>query len=350
MNQIVKEDVSNIIRRCKFWDRFQNKTIFISGASGFLPAYIVETFMFLNQISPNQNTRIIGMVRDIGKARKRFLHLLHDKNLQLIEQDVCTYFDPTERIDFIIHAASQASPKYYGVDPVGTLNANVLGTINLLNLARRKNCESFLYFSSSEVYGSVDENKLPINELTFGYLDPTNRRSCYAESKRMGENLCVSYFHQYQVPAKIARPFHTYGPGMLLDDGRVFADFVSDVVNKRNIVLNSNGSAQRNFCYLADATEGFLRVLLDGKNGEAYNIANAEEEYSIAKLANIVVRLKPEYNLRVLFNDNSQQSEVYVKSSVSRGVPDINKAKGIGWAPSVTVPDGFLRTINSFQQ
>lgn len=348
MNLIIKEDVEHIISKCSFWDHFKNKTILISGANGFLPAYLVETLVHLNIAFPEHNTKVIGMVRNMEKAKNRFPHLLSNKNFELLEQDVCSYTSTSQKIDFIIHAASQASPKYYNIDPVGTLNANVLGTVNLLNLAKEKQCESFLYFSSGEVYGQVEEHRLPIDELTFGYLNPTDVRSCYGESKRMGENLCVCYHHQYGVKAKIARPFHTYGPGMLLDDGRVFADFVANVVNKRDIVLNSDGSAQRNFCYLADATIGFLTVLLNGKDGEAYNVANAREEHSILELANIVVNVKPEFNLKVIVNNQQQQNTNYVKSPISKGAPNINKVNQIGWSPTTTVQEGFLRTINSF--
>jgi UDP-glucuronate decarboxylase len=348
MNPIIREDIEKIIETSQFWARFKNKVILISGANGFLPAYLVDTLIYLNEVFEDHNTKVIGLVRNRERAATRLGHLFSNPYFQLIEQDVSDPVTIDGPVDFIIHAASQASPKYYGVDPVGTLNANVLGTINLLNLSKEKACESFLYFSSSEVYGQVDEDKLPINELTFGYLNPTNVRACYGESKRMGENLCVSYFHQYGVKAKIVRPFHTYGPGMQLNDGRVFADFVNNVVSRNNIVLNSDGSSRRNFCYLADAATGFLTVLLNGENAEAYNVANAREEYSILELANTIVGLKPELGLKVTVNIPAQSNINYVKSVVSRGTPDISKINGIGWDPATSVPEGFLRTINSF--
>ena len=165
------------------------------------------------------------MVRNRENFVKRFTHLLSDPNLTLLVQDVSAPIHLALPHHFIIHAASQASPKYYGVDPVGTLSANVLGTMHLLDLARHHPVISFLYFSSGEVYGETAS--VPTKESDYGYLDPTSVRSCYAESKRMGENMCVSYHKQYDVPAKIVRPFHTYGPGMKLDDGRVLRGFCS---------------------------------------------------------------------------------------------------------------------------
>jgi UDP-glucuronate decarboxylase len=344
VNSIVKEDVRRIIADFKHWDRFKNKTVLISGANGFLPAYLVETFLALPS---TYHTRVLAMVRNKQKAEKRFAHLLGHPLLKIIEHDVCDPFDPQDQIDFIIHAASQASPKFYGRDPVGTLSANVLGTINLIKLAQKQGVESFLYFSSGEVYGEVKEEDIPIKETTFGYLDCANVRACYGESKRMGENICVSYHAQYGVNAKIVRPFHTYGPGMALDDGRVFADFVASVVNKQNIELHSDGSAIRPFCYLADATLGFLTVLINGVNGQAYNIGNPYEEHSILDLAHIIAGLYPEFGTKV----DMKQVEAnvnYLKSPIKRNSPNIDKVKQLHWQPRVDVEEGFRRTIAGF--
>src|SRR5262249_53731189 len=159
----------------------------------------------------------------------------------LIVQDVCQPVTIDGPVDYIVHAASQASPKYFGRDPVGTLSANVLGTRHLLELARQKQSRGFLYFSSAEVYGQLDPARIPAPESACGPVDPLDVRSCYAESKRMGETMCVCWAYQYGVPARIVRPFHTYGPGMALDDGRVFSDFVAAIVQERDIVLTSNG-------------------------------------------------------------------------------------------------------------
>ena len=344
MNKIIKEDISLIIKSFQNWDRFKNKTVLISGANGFLPAYLVETFL---AVTETMNVNVIALVRNKQKAEKRFQHLIGNANLLIVEHDVCVEFNCDQKIDFIIHAASQASPKYFGVDPVGTLSANILGTLNLLKLAEKKMVESFLYFSSGEVYGQVKEEDIPIKEDTFGYLNPVNVRSCYGESKRMGENICASYFSQYGVKAKIVRPFHTYGPGMTLDDGRVFADFVANIVNKQDIVLNSDGSAIRPFCYLTDATLGFLTILLNGKNGDAYNMGNPKEEISILKLAETLVTLYPEYNLKVKIN--MPGNKPYLKSPIQRNSPDIEKIKQLGWNPKINISEGFKRTIQSFK-
>lgn len=345
MNKIIKEDIVSIIKRFNAWEHFKNKTILISGANGFLPAYLVETFLSL---APSFNTKVVAMVRNKEKANKRFHQYLSNPKLEIIEHDVCNEFNYESKIDFIIHAASQASPKYYGVDPVGTLSSNVQGTLNLIQLAKKNNVESFLYFSSGEVYGEVEEKDIPIKEDTFGYLNCATVRACYGESKRMGENICVSYHAQFGVKAKIVRPFHTYGPGMALDDGRVFADFVSNIVNKQNIVLNSDGSAIRPFCYLTDATLGFLTVLIYGENGQAYNIGNPNQEYSILELAKTLVNLYPELKLEVVMN-NKTENNAYLKSPILRNSPNIDKAEKLNWKPTINVKEGFRRTIESFK-
>ncbi|MBS1638272.1 MAG: NAD-dependent epimerase/dehydratase family protein [Bacteroidetes bacterium] len=345
MNKIIKEDVRSIIDNFDHWEVFRNKTILISGANGFLPAYLVETFLSLD---PALHVKVVALVRNRRKAETRFEHWLQNPMLEILEQDVCQDISYAAPVHFIIHAASQASPKYYGTDPVGTLNANVTGTINLMKLAHLKQVESLLYFSSGEVYGTVDEKNIPIPEDGYGYLDPTQVRSCYAESKRMGENICVSWHHQFGVKAKIVRPFHTYGPGMALDDGRVFADFVSNILQGKDITLNSDGSARRAFCYLTDATLGFLTVLIKGENGQAYNVGNPTQEYSIWELAEVMTTIKPEKNLKVYINEAYVQGNNYLKSPYPRNSPAIDKIRKLGWEPKTSVKIGFTRTVESF--
>lgn len=347
-NVIIKEDLQIIYESNVDWSKFYNKTILITGANGFLPAYIVESLLYLNVIDPNNNVKVIALVRNIENAKRRFIEYLNDENLEFLQQDVSDPIKIEGKVDYIIHAASQASPKFYGTDPVGTLKANVLGTINLLDFARIKQIKSFLYFSSGEVYGEIKTDEIHLEENTFGYLNPVNVRSCYAESKRMGENICVSYFHQYNVPTKIVRPFHTYGPKMKLDDGRVYADFVSNILSDKDICMKSDGSAIRAFCYLTDATIGFFMTLLEGNNGEAYNLGNSSEEYSILNLAEILINLYPEKNLKVI-REFSENNNNYLKSPLIRNSPDINKIKKLGWFPVVSVEKGFKRTIESYK-
>lgn len=343
--KILQEDLEVIVSANLTWEEFRNSTVLISGANGFLPAYMVETLLYLNT-TRNLNLKIIGLVRNKEKALARFYHYKERTDLTFIVQDVCESINYDDKIDYIVHAASQASPKFYGTDPVGTLSANTLGTHNLLKLAHKHDLKSFLYFSSSEVYGQVDNSQVPTKENQYGYLDPTNLRSCYAESKRIGETICISWFHQYSVPTRIVRPFHTYGPGMSLDDGRVYADFIANIVHNKDIVMNSDGTAIRAFCYLADAVRGFFTVLIKGENGQAYNIGNPQCEVSIFDLATQLVNFFPEKGLTVVKKEILNQE--YIKSTISRNSPDISKIKELGWQPSTSIEIGFRRTLESF--
>ena len=346
-NSIVENDLDFIVNSDNIWNSLEGKNILISGASGFLPAYMVETILYLNETRFKDKTNVFAMVRNEKNALKRFSNYDDIDELKFIIQDVCNPFDINDEIHYIIHAASQASPKFYKKDPVGTLCPNIIGTYNLLEIAREKNVQGFLFFSSGEVYGEIEEDMIPTKEEHYGYVDPLDIRSSYVESKRMGETMCISWFKQYGVPAKIVRPFHTYGPGMNLNDGRVFADFVYNLLKKEDIVIKSDGKAVRAFCYLADATAGFFTVLLKGKDGEPYNVGNDKCEISIIELAEKLVNLFPEYKLKVV--KEKRQEPDYLESKIGQSRPDTFKISSIGWKPHYSIEEGFKRTIKSFE-
>lgn len=344
-NPIVADDVARILYEDLPWDELNGSTVLISGASGFLPSYLVEALAGLN--ARGATIRVVGLVRNMEKAQARLGHL-SGRGLELMQQDIAQPLRmDLPRADYIIHAASQASPRFYGTDPVGTLEANSTGTQQLLRHAHHSGSRSFLFFSSGEVYGVPADDSRRLTEVDFGYLDPATVRACYAESKRLGETMCVSWHHQFGVPARIVRPFHTYGPGMALDDGRVFADFVADVVASRDIVLKSDGLALRPFCYIADATVGFLTVLLKGMNAQAYNVSNPDTEISMCDLANTVAGLFPERGVGVRF-EIPQTTNGYLRSPIVRSCPSIEKVSQLGWVPRVGIAEGFRRTIQSF--
>jgi len=348
-NPVVEEDVARIVAHNLPWRTFAGKTILVSGANGFLPAYMVETLLHLNEVDRSIQCRVIGLVRNREKARRRFAHLLDRPDFAIVVQDVTAPTAIPVPVDFIIHGASQASPKYYGSDPVGTLAANSLGTHNLLSFARDSHAEGFLFISSGDVYGQVDDAHIPTPEDWYGPLDPNQVRSCYSESKRMGETMCAAWNHQFGVPTKIVRPTHTYGPGMALDDGRVFADFVANIVRRQDIVLHSDGSARRAFCYLADAVLAFFTVLLKGERGQAYNTGNEDCEISIADLAKLLVELFPERGLSLRFEVNGGPAG-YIRSAASRGSLDTTRLRALGWRPATSLAEGFRRTVRSFEE
>jgi UDP-glucuronate decarboxylase len=344
---VVRADMDRLAGAELPWEKLRNKTVMVSGCGGFLASYLIQALLALNT-AHRLSLRVIGVARNMLSVQKRLAHLLNNPSFSVVFHDVTSPApDDFPLADFIVHAASQASPKYYGTDPVGTLLANTVGTQHLLQHAVRSSAQRFLFFSSGEVYGVARQTEPSISELDYGYLDPMQIRSCYAESKRMGETMCCAWAHQYGLHASVVRPFHTYGPGMASDDGRVFADFVADVVAGRDILLKSDGLAQRTFCYIADATLGFLTVLLLGEKAQAYNIANPQAEVSMRDLATRVAGLFPERGVAVRF-DIPVASNAYLSSPIARSCPSIAKVRALGWAPQTGIEDGFRRTIQSY--
>jgi nucleoside-diphosphate-sugar epimerase len=345
-NKIRTEDLKQITSVDLPWEKFNNKTVLITGANGFIASYIVDTLVYLNK-KKDYKINILALVRNEKKAIKRFGKDLVKNRVNLIVQDVCNTIKYKKKIDFIFHAASQATPDFYGSDPVGTLKANILGTNNLLDLAIKDNSESFLFVSSGEVYGEVKPDSFPTNENGYGYIDPLSVRSCYSESKRMAENMCVSWHHQYGVHAKIVRPFHTYGPGLDLNDVRSQAEFVSNVVKGKDISLLSDGSAIRSFCYISDTISAFFTVMLKGEDGKAYNVSYDKGEISIRSLAFLISSIFPERDIKVI-RPETKRSSKYLQSTINKTSPDINKIKKLGWEPKVSLEKGFKRTIEAY--
>jgi nucleoside-diphosphate-sugar epimerase len=343
---IIQADLEKIVSCPLSWDRLFGKTVLISGANGLVPSYILETLLYLNE-TECAGIHTVALVRNRDRALGRLGHLVNRSDMTLHVQDVRDSYSGPRRVDLVIHAAGQASPKFYGTDPVGTFSVNVFGTWRMLELAREARSTEFLFISSGEVYGRVQDPSVPVSETLFGPLDPLLIRSCYAEGKRAGETLCACWHSQYDVPIKVVRLSHTYGPRMDLEDGRVFADFVADLVARRDIVLKSDGSARRAFCYLADSTAGIFTVLLRGLNGEAYNLG-ADSEISILELANRLCGMFPERRCKVVRRER-EPGDPYIPSPVSAGLFDLSKIKALGWRPTTGIEEGFRRTVYSYE-
>jgi nucleoside-diphosphate-sugar epimerase len=346
-NSVIQEDIKTILAEKIEWGCMEGKTVLVTGANGFIPSYIIYTLMELNTARFQDNPMtVLALVRNKEKADRKFSQFSSREDFRLIVSDVSEPVELCEKTDIIIHAASQASPKYYGVDPVGTLKANTLGTANMLELARRSGAEKFMYISSGDVYGVLDGSVSVVTESYTGNVDITNVRSCYAESKRMGENMCVCWSYQYGFHVNMLRLSHTYGPGVELDDGRVFGDFVKNVLQNEDIRLNSDGKAKRSFVYISDMIIGLFRVLFNGENGHAYNIA-ADSETEIRELASMLCGLYPEKKLSVRFNEAAMPAG-YIRSASTVAALSAEKLKKLGWKQQVSIEQGFRRMIESY--
>lgn len=347
MNEIIAKDIDFILNSKIDWERFRNKTVLITGAYGMLLSYITYTLLRLNELDSKFNVTIIALVRDKEKARKRFGHLIENKYIKLFEHNLLSPIEISDDIDYIIHGASYASPHYFSTNPVAVLLPNILGTYHLLELARSKMVKGFLFFSSGAVYGKALTGEV-VTEKDYGYLDPLDVMSCYGESKRMGENMCKCWHYQFGIPIKIVRSAHIYGPTMDIEnDTRVFANFVNNIIKKQQIVMKGDGSTRRSFCYIADATVAYFKVLLDGEEGEAYNVGNDAAYVSIKELADIFISTLSEKKLQIIVE---KEKNNYYKGKGEKMLMSSKKVESLGWGCAFSIGEGFKRTIESFTQ
>ena len=337
-SKIIIEDMEFIKDSIKSLEDLQNKNILISGAYGMLATYITIFLLYINE-KYNFNVNIIILVKSKEKAISKFENF-DLTNLYIIESNLLDDISIDMDIDYIFHAASFGTPLMS--DPIGVVEPNILGTINLLKLAKEKNVKSFLYFSSGAVYGYKKESEEITTEADYGYVDPLSVRSCYSESKRMGENLCAIWLKQYNIPVKIVRPAHTYGTTMdIINDNRVVSGFVKNIINKEDIKLNTSGESCRSFCYISDATVAFFTILFHGKDGEAYNLGNDEMYMSICDLANRVVDIFSDRDIKVSLNNNVREHDKMLMVS--------KKLENLGWNCKYDIREGLLRTVSYFE-
>ncbi|KXT79148.1 NAD-dependent epimerase/dehydratase family protein [Streptococcus sp. DD13] len=343
----VQKDLKNITEVEQIdWTKLCKKRVLISGANSMLATYLIYTLAYLNDHHHLQ-VQILASARNMAKANERFGDLLGREDLELVEHDVRQPFAYDGPVDYIIHAASNASPWFILNDPVGIIQANTLGTMNLLEFARGKQVQNVLFLSTREVYGKAV--KEVIDEEAYGAFDILESRACYPESKRAAESLLRSYYDQFQVPFTIARIAHTYGPGMeVANDGRIMSDLLYNVLQREDIVLKSDGSAERAFCYLSDAISGLFTILLHGEVSQAYNLANEQEPIQIRDLAQELMTLFPDRGMKLVFDIPSVANKGYSKMGRTR--LDTRKLEALGWKPRVDLRQGITQTIQSFEE
>jgi UDP-glucuronate decarboxylase len=337
------QDIAEIVERIdNLRPAFKDKRVLITGATGFLGRYFLEVFSALQ-------IQTIGL--DNGITGDKSLPNRFSDTVRLIDWDARHPYHPEDNVSFVINAAGIASPAYYKKYPLETIDVTISGLRNSLGVARAHGAK-LLFFSSSEIYGDPDPRYIPIPESYRGNVACLGARACYDESKRLGETLCQVYWQQYGVQTRIVRPFNVYGPGMGSRDFRVLPNFVGRALRGEPLKVYGKGDQTRTFTYITDAIVGFLNVLVNGQNGEPYNIGNPEGEISMIDLARDVSKRVAErkyYDLaRVLENIHTiDYPDNYPADEPMRRCPDVTKAAlHVGFTPQVSLQEGLDRFIS----
>lgn len=346
-NRIIKSDMEDIYHRSLDWNRLHGKTVFISGAYGMLASYIVCFLMYLN-MNTNIAVDVIAQGRDEKKAKEKFETFWNHERFRFYSGDILCAISDIPKVDYIIHAAGIANPRFYTAMPVEVIEPNVIGTYHLLKLAERVKCSGFLFFSTGDIYGKVISPE-DIDEKTMGMIDPLEEHSCYGESKRLGETLCVAFCREHGIPVKMARIGHTYGPTMDINyDSRVFASFVKCIIEGNDIDLYSDGRAKRPFCYIADAVAAFFLLLFKGGSGEAYNVTNTEQFISVGELAEILASIS-EKKVKVTMKVRKATDNYLEAKFNQENKPSEAKLRNLGWETHYDVRSGFERVYHYFK-
>lgn len=317
------QDIECIAELPYKWDKLNNKTILISGGTGFIGTFISQVVRYRNK-KYNSNIKIVSLSRRGGDS---------DSTVECVKSDITQPIKYDSNIDYIFHLASNTHPKQYGEDPVGTITTNVLGCHNLLKLAVEKKAV-FLLASSVEIYGQGTES--PMDESYCGYIDCNTARAGYNEAKRTCEALAQSYRQQYDVEILIARIARTFGPDHKVDT-KAMSQFMDKALAGEDIILKSKGNQKFSFCYIADAVSGIFKVLFDGKNGEAYNISDDDEGITLGGYAEYIAQLAGK---KVVYQIEDDEAA----SKASYALLDTGKLKALQWQPRYTVSDALKRT------
>ena len=336
---VYQRDMQLIFQQNLPWDMLSDCNILVTGATGLIGGCMVETLM----TNPKKDYHVYASGRNEARANLRFKAFVDDDRFHFFTHDVLSPLECDIRFDYIIHAASNASPNFFTKKPVEIILSNIDGVANLMEYGIRHGMRRFLYVSSGEVYGEGDGRMF--TEDYSGYVNSISPRSCYPSSKRAAETLCVSYASEYGADAVIVRPCHIYGPHFTENDNRVYAQFIRNVLRNEDIVMKSTGEQFRSWCYVVDCVSALFHILLKGEKGEAYNVADENSNITIKELAEIVASIGG----KKVVVDIPTVEERCGYNKVMKSVFSTKKLKALGWDCNGTIKDKILATINAMK-
>lgn len=342
-NDKYNEDIQYVTGLDIPWEKLKNKSLMLSGATGLIGSFLIDAILEKN-ITSALNCTIYALGRNEEKAKNRFSKWVNDPHLLFVKYDVKKPLDAEGigTVDYILHLASNTHPMLYSTDPIGTITTNIIGLQNLLDYSIKHNTSRFVFASSNEIYGENRGDVELFDEEYCGYINCNSLRAGYPESKRCGEALCQAYKTQMGLDVVVARITRSYGSTMIMSDTKAISQFIKNGIDGNDIVLKSSGNQYYSYTYVADAVSGLLYVLLSGKNGEAYNIADLQGDIRLKDLAQIIAGINGK---SVVFEVPDEVEERgYSKATKAR--LDGNKLKSLGWHPHFDIQMGMERTIS----
>lgn len=341
-NDLYQEDLKYIANLDLPWDKLKNKSILLSGATGMIGSFLIDSIMYINR-SAELGCKIFAMGRDLQKAKKRFDAYWDDELFSFVEHDINYPMDAVDmdKVNYVIHLASNTHPLAYSQDPIGTITTNIFGIYNMLEFAYTHKSDRVAFASSNEIYGENRGDVEKFDERYCGYIDCNTMRAGYPESKRCGEALCQAYIAQRGMDIVIPRLTRSYGPTLLESDSKALSQFLKKGLAGENIVLKSAGTQYYSYTYVADAVAGLLYVLLKGEKGEAYNIADEASDIMLKDLAKIVA---DECGTEVVF-EIPDDMELAGYSKATKARLENAKVRELSYVANFDIWAGIKRTL-----